>query len=177
MKIKLPYSNFTFDPNKSISNSFKGIDLDIEERESTDINSDKFVSFIKKIKFKYLIYSGKAGIIVNKKLLKACHGIIHIHGGYLPEYRSTTFYYSILNEFTLGATAILLNSKIDEGDYLLRKKIKPIKKINVDYLQDPILRATVLTRTIRKIKKFGVDKILCKQKAKVGKTYQVIHLY
>ena len=31
-KIKLPYSNFTFDPNKSISNSFKGIDLDIEEK-------------------------------------------------------------------------------------------------------------------------------------------------
>ena len=98
-----------------------------------------------------IIYSGPPGVLLTPKTLKMGK-FLHIHGGVLPEYRgSTAFYYSLLKEGTIGASALWLDEGIDTGAVIAIKTVQPTKNLEIDRLQDPLLRAELLVSVLREI--------------------------
>jgi len=175
-KASLSYSNIIFNPQISVAKSFEKFGVAVEEISIDNVNSREFVNLLDKYVFKYLIYSGKAGVIIKNDILNVCEGILHVHGGHLPEYRgSTTFYYSILDKFEIGASAIFLNSEIDEGRVIFRKKYTPINQVDIDYIQDPMVRANVLLESLKVLIGNHLDEVSLEQDKTLGNTYRVIH--
>lgn len=143
---------------------------------SCDINDDKVIELIAGAPCNTLVYSGYGGVLLCKKLLDTGKNFLHAHGGYLPAFRgSTTNYYSILTNNTVGASAILLTSEIDCGPVICRYSYVPPKnKIYFDYVYDSAIRARVLLKALEvwcKMGKWEFDSIdnTC------GYTYYVIH--
>ena len=119
------------------------------------INDKVNHSIIADLKQKYIIYSGAPGEIIGDDLLK-CKKFIHVHAGKLPEFRgSTTCYYSLLENSSIYASAMFLNSGIDCGDVLREdcyniEYILSLHSIDIDYYIEPVLRATTLVRLLKK---------------------------
>ncbi len=105
----------------------------------------------------FLIYSGFGAQIVRQPILDTCEQIVHIHSGWLPEYRgSTTLYYSWLNENRVGVSAILLDREIDHGKILIRKHFpSPPSGVDVDYRYDAEIRADVLHEILVSVRDQG----------------------
>ena len=172
----LPYSTTEFSPKISVESSFEKFGREIESISIDNVNSIEFIEMLKKFDCKYLIYSGKAGTIIKTDVLHACEGVLHVHGGYLPEYRgSTTFYYSILDKLEIGASAIFLNSEIDEGSIIYKQTYSPSKGVDVDYIQDPVVRADVLLGALNILMENDADTVVVPQDKMKGNTYRVIH--
>lgn len=141
-----------------------------------DINSESMMECIRGLPQTYLIYSGYGGAILKKPLFQLGKKYIHIHAGILPAYRgSTTAYYSILKEGYLGATAIFLNEKIDEGEMICQKKFAvPEEDIDIDYIYEPYIRAKVLIMALRMYVEYGKFDVAA-QSAEDAETYYIIH--
>jgi len=92
-----------------------------------------------------LVYSGYGGQLVPPVLLECCP-VLHVHSGWLPDYRgSTTLYYQILEQRQCAASALLLNETIDTGPVLARKVYPlPPAGLDVDYVYDNAIRADLL---------------------------------
>lgn len=171
-----PYSDFSFRPEQQVCDTFQDIRHINTELSHLDINSKSFREAVSKLDINRAVYSGRSGVLIASSTLKQFKEILHVHGGYLPDFRgSTTFYFSILSESAIGASAIILNSKIDHGNILYRQKFKPMSGINVDYVLDPIVRANVLVSTLNKLLTQKIEDIVLKQNTNSGSTYQVIH--
>ena len=110
--------------------------------DSGTVNSQEIINNIKFLNSKFIIYSGFGGEIVSERLLKTNVPFLHMHAGWLPDYRgSTTSYYSVLCDGFAGVSAILLSSKIDEGNVVARKRYSPpVEGSNWDYEYDSLLR-------------------------------------
>jgi len=110
-----------------------------------DVNKIK-LSSLRKIKDKnFNILSAYPGEIVNNnKLLKK--NLIHCHPGDLPNFKgSTTIYYSLILKKRICVTLFIMNSKIDSGKILFKKKFsipKNIRSIEENY--DSVIRAKTL---------------------------------
>ncbi|MEY8521434.1 formyltransferase family protein [Lachnospiraceae bacterium 38-10] len=145
--------------------------------ENKDINSEQIESVLKGLKQKYLIYSGYGGYILKPHLFRLDKKIIHIHAGILPQYRgSTTVYYSFLQERILGATAILLNEKIDEGEIITKELFEiPADAVNIDYVYEPYIRSEVLLKVIDQYLEWGGMILSQKQDERGAETYFIIH--
>ena len=100
---------------------------------------------------------------------------LHVHGGFLPDYKgSTTNYYSLIDENTIGASSIFLNEDIDSGPLLIRKKFKPPKdKMQLDHLYDSEARAEVLIETLRNYVESEIFET--NKNIENGETYFIIH--
>jgi len=96
-----------------------------------------------------LVYSGYGGQLVPPTLLQRCP-VLHIHSGWLPDYRgSTTIYYQILEQRQCAASALLLNETIDTGPVLARKVYPlPPAGLDVDYVYDNAIRADLLVEVL-----------------------------
>jgi len=167
---------YFFDPNLTLLETIKKFNLKYQYLGTDDINSKEAFNNIKKLAYKYIVYSGYGGIILKKHLFKINKKFIHVHGGILPEYKgSTTNYYSILEKNIYGATSLYLNSKIDSGEIIKRKIYKiesPLEEM--DYYYDNLLRSETLVETLKFIqlnKKYQMKKINNKK----GQTYYIIH--
>lgn len=114
--------------------------------ETDNINSSLMHSAIKELSPELIIYSGYGSQIVKSELLDLNIPFLHIHSGWLPEYKgSTTLYYSWINEQICGVSAIYLVKEIDNGPILLKKKYPPPPEgIDPDYIYDSAIRADVL---------------------------------
>ena len=113
---------------------------------------------------------------MQQRTLKQFNEVLHVHGGYLPNFRgSTTFYFSILTEGLIGASSIILNPEIDQGDVIVRRKFKPVSGIDIDYVLDPLVRANVLISTLHKLSSQQSKYTVLRQSKDSGTTYQVIH--
>ena len=169
---------FFFDIDEPIHYSLETANIPYIEIESKDINSEIMMCAIQNISAKYIIYSGYGGYILKSELFQLNKKFIHIHAGILPQYRgSTTVYYSYLDDKTMGATAIFLNEKIDEGEMILQEKFYLCNEEiipNVDYIYDPYIRSKVL---IKVLKKYSEEKCLTSkiQETKDANTYYIIH--
>jgi len=171
-----PYSGYSFRPEEKVGNTFRGIRQINREFTDVGINSRNFSEAAKKLGITKAVYSGRSGVLIAAGTLEQVTEIVHVHGGYLPEFRgSTTCYFSILAENTIGASSIVLNSDIDQGDVLIRQKFKPVSGINVDYVLDPLTRANVLISTLRTLLSHKRQDITLRQNPDIGVTYQVIH--
>ena len=98
------------------------------------------------------IYSGSGGAIIRDNILKTGKQFLHIHPGYLPDYKgSTTIYYSLLQEQSCGAAAILIDNNIDTGPLVIRRKFDPPEDWStIDHEYDPFIRSQVLSEVITK---------------------------
>ena len=96
-----------------------------------NINSDEIIKIIESRLEQVFIFSGYGGVLLEDRILDTGKKFLHVHGGYLPDYKgSTTNYYSLIDENTIGASAIFLTKEIDCGPILLRKKFLPPKSLN-----------------------------------------------
>jgi len=174
--ISVPFLDFDFDPQQEVRKTLGDDANHFDMSNLGGVNSPDFIENTRSLKSTVIIYSGAAGVLVSGDLIAACRGVIHVHGGYLPDYRgSTCNYYSILDDFTVGASAIFLNEDLDQGNIIARTKMSPIKGIDLDYVLDPLLRAYVLIQALDVIasKKTGGKALV--QNPTDGNTYQVIH--
>lgn len=96
-----------------------------------------------------MVYSGYGGQLVPAALLKR-YPVLHIHSGWLPDYRgSTTIYYQILEQRQCAASALLLDETIDTGPVVARKVYPlPPAGLDVDYVYDNAIRADLLVNVL-----------------------------
>ena len=116
---KYNYERF-FNIDICVDKLLEGKNVKIINLDTSDINSPIVVHSIQKLINKYIIFTG--GGILQKEILSLQKFFIHVHPGIIPEYRgSTCFYYSLLNNYSLGATAYIMNNKIDAGEIIFQK--------------------------------------------------------
>lgn len=165
-----------FDIDKPIIYSLEQADIPYILIGNKDINSDHMKEAIQGVEAKYLIYSGYGGYILKPHLFQLNKKYVHVHAGILPQYRgSTTVYYSYLQEKVIGATAIFLNEKIDEGEIIVQDTfLLPSEKVDIDYIYEPYVRSKVLLKAIDQYLKQGI--LPARQQRKEGaETYFIIH--
>ncbi|MCY4334694.1 MAG: hypothetical protein OXC60_08485 [Litoreibacter sp.] len=142
-----------------------------------DVNAPSTLEAVANLDAKLVIYSGIGGQIVSANLLDVAPPVLHMHSGWLPDYRgSTAFYYAILNGHLPSVSSILLDPGIDTGPVLMRQAYPmPYGGMNVDLLYDTAIRADMLCRTLPCLLSVdGVEPEL-EQEPAIGRTYYEIH--
>lgn len=167
-----------FIPDLSIALK-KNLDTHKWHYETIDVdhvNSSLINDYLLKISPRLVIYSGYGAQLVPGTLLNRGVPFLHLHSGWLPEYRgSTTLYYSWLNENSCAVSAILLDEKIDTGPIVERKKYPPpLKGIDPDHIYDPAIRADLLVTVLKDYTHNGKFAEVLPQPEK-GTVHYVIH--
>ena len=149
--------------------------IEFEQIETTNLHDSVVIKSINNRPESTFIYSGYGGVILRKELFLTGKKFLHVHGGYLPTYKgSTTNYYSLIVDNSIGASSIFLNEEIDSGPMLQRKNFPPPKdRTQIDHIYDSAARAKVLIETLRKYKNSG--RFQYKKDLKKGETYYIIH--
>lgn len=167
-----------FYPDLSIplKQSIKQKQWQFESIDCINVNNEMIRSVLLKLSPDLVIYSGYGSQLVKPFLLDTKIPFLHMHSGWLPEYKgSTTLYYSWIAEQNCAVSAIYLLPGIDEGPILLRKKYPlPPSGIDPDYIYDCSIRADLLIDIIGKIKK-DKKNIDAKPQNDTGSIYYVIH--
>ncbi len=141
---------------------------------AVDINDSTIYDAIKVLEPKLVIFSAYGSQMIGSTLLGVAP-FLHIHSGWLPDYRgSTIIYYSILKEGNCSASALLINEKLDAGKIIARKKYPmPLKGVNIDYVYDSIIRADLLVNVLKEYTKKG--KFSFETICGDGEQYFIIH--
>jgi methionyl-tRNA formyltransferase len=172
------YKNI-FLPNlsESVSTSCEQANIPIIRTTICDINSAEIMQHIKNLAPQVIIYSGMGGQIVSDTVLKLGPKFLHIHSGWLPQYRgSTTLYYTLLNGDLPGATALILDKTIDTGPVLEKRHYpRPPLEMNIDKLYDTAIRADLLIHVLEKYILTRNFQEIETQNSEEGSTYYVIH--
>ena len=170
------WSDAHFDSTQPIKVLLDELGISYEVSTSKDINDPTVVNIIRRRAETTFIYSGFGGALLRKNVLSTGKYFLHVHGGYLPDYKgSTTNYYSLIMENTLGASAIFLSEEIDSGPVLLRREFPPpANRQAIVHIYDSGARAKVLVETLKNyLKCSGWEFEL---PANVGgETYYIIH--
>lgn len=147
-----------------------------EISSNSDINSHEVLMKISNRPESVFIFSGFGGVILNDDMLDTGKRFLHVHGGYLPDYKgSTTNYYSLMNENLMGASSLFLNKEIDCGAVLLRRKFPPPEdRSEIDHIYDSEIRSKVLIETIKSYVEFGLFKFQLKNNIG-GETFYIVH--
>jgi len=191
-KQKVPVANSTpFGKASSTDDKIVLPDLEIPLVETVEQISDKFdivenyggikrsgiIEYLSTHRPKLVIYSGYGGELVPEEMLGLGIPFLHLHSGWLPEYRgSTTVYYSLLNDGNCGVTAILLKPEIDNGDIVARKRYPaPPSGVDIDHLYDNAIRADLLSEVLAGWMKNHEFEGFVEQDESESQTYYVIH--
>ncbi len=171
------WSESHFDPTQPIEVLLNESGIAHEFFESKDINDPLIVDILRRRPETTFIYSGFGGALLRKDVLSIGKHFLHVHGGYLPDFKgSTTNYYSLIAENALGASAIFLSEEIDCGPVLHRKKfLPPENRREIDHIYDSAARSKVLVETLQNYLKSG-DKWQFELPSNIGgETYYIIH--
>jgi methionyl-tRNA formyltransferase len=154
----------------------KNAGIEYEISPNSDINSNEVLTIISNRVEPVFIFSGFGGVLLGDDVLSSSKKFLHIHGGYLPDYKgSTTNYYSLINENTIGASSMFLTKEIDCGPVLLRKKFSPPKnRTEIDHIYDSEARAKVLIETLEYYVESGSFNFELENN-KGGETFYIIH--
>lgn len=141
-----------------------------------DVNDPAVVHAVAEAPVDILVYSGPGGQILRSELLGTGKRFLHVHAGLLPEFRgSTTIYYSLLERGDCGASAILLDERIDAGPIVASATYPPpADRTTIDHGYDPFIRADLLVRVLREYARHGSFRERV-QPAGAGETYYVMH--
>lgn len=166
---------FDFYPAKTASEILQQMKVPFAIAPTNDVNTSAFIEFIQKQNADVYIYSGIAGCILRSELLtQSGKKFIHAHGGDAPRYSgSTAFYYSILENNTIGATVFWMDEGLDTGDVITKVVAPAHKGAEIDRLQDPLIRAEAFVLALEQIKKDQHTAIEQDHNQRV--TYHVIH--
>lgn len=164
------------DPRGTVAERLTESGIPYESFDTLDPNEPQIVNAVAELDQSYLIYSGPGGTILESELLNTGPDFIHVHSGWLPEYRgSTTIYYSLLNGDGCGVSAFLMNENIDEGNILKREVYPPpTDPETIDLYCDPWIRAKLL---VDLIDQYDRNKEFSRmvQDSTAGETYHIIH--
>ena len=147
-----------------------------ESVSADNVNDTVIYEKIVKLKPLLIIYSGYGGQLVGKDLIQTGAPFLHMHSGWLPDYKgSTTLYYGWLEKNFCGVSAILLNENIDEGAIVARRKYPPPPRgVDPDYVYDSVIRADLLVTVLKTyVRSRGVLKTV--PQGNEGRVYFVIH--
>ena len=94
--------------------------------------------------------------ILSKNFINSFNGkIINIHPSLLPKYKGLNTHKKVIEnkEKYTGCTVHFVNSKLDDGKIILQKKIKVLKKDNVNSVKNRVLKEEHLLypRSIKKV--------------------------
>lgn len=143
---------------------------------SLDPNADCVVEAVAACKPSILIYSGPGGAILRRPILQAGKHFLHVHSGYLPDFRgSTTVYYSLLKEGSCGVTAFFLDERLDTGPVIRRRRCPPPEDYtSIDTYYDPFIRSELLVEVLQEYACKGKMPVEAQDSSK-GETYFIIH--
>jgi len=170
------WSEAHFDSTRPVRVLLDELAIPYEVLPSKDINEPAVVEALRRRTEPVFIYSGFGGALLRKEVLSTGKRFLHVHGGYLPDYKgSTTNYYSLIGEETIGASAIFLNEEIDCGPVLLRRKFPPpANRQAIDHIYDSGARAKVLVETLQRHQSSGGWEFELPDNVG-GETYYIIH--
>ncbi|QQG36313.1 MAG: hypothetical protein HYS17_00535 [Micavibrio aeruginosavorus] len=164
---------FKFCPNEPLRETLESLTVNPLQAPTADVNAEEFIHFIKDTPHLTYLFSGPAGCILRPPLLRTSgKRFIHAHGGDAPRYSgSTAFYYSILEGGDIGATVFWMDEGLDTGDVIYKIVAAPWQGMDIDRIQDPVIRAEAMVRAIAQ------DRKSPSQKQGHGNrvTYHVIH--
>ena len=165
------------DLSESFSSTCVKAGIRVRTTEASDVNSDEVLQALVETDAHLVIYSGIGGQIVRKRILEAGPRFLHMHAGWLPEYRgSTTVYYSLLNGDPPGVSAIFLDVSIDTGPILKRQTYPtPPSWMDVDLIYDGAIRADLLCQVMEQHQEQGTLVSKAVQDPDIGRIYYVIH--
>ena len=161
----------------ALARTLADCDVPVTCLDTRDINAPEVLEAVRQLAPRLVIFSGYGGQIVKPPLIELGIPLLHVHSGWLPEYRgSTTVYYSLLEEGTCAASAILLDTRIDTGPVLARKRYPaPPLGTDIDRRYDTAIRADLLLDVLRRYQASGELEVALQQDAEQGNTYYVIH--
>jgi methionyl-tRNA formyltransferase len=144
---------------------------------TNSVNEQECVRWLRREDADLVIFSGFGGELVKRELLIVGPPFLHMHAGWLPDYRgSTTVYYSLLEEGRIGVSAITLTEAIDSGPIVARKMYPPPPQgVDLDYCYDSAVRADLLVRVVRSYIDEGVLETLDISGNSLGCDYYIIH--
>jgi methionyl-tRNA formyltransferase len=174
---RIKQSIFVPDLSIPLLDSCRSRQWDITTLATESVNSPEILETLRDISPELVVYSGYGGEIVSSELLGLNAPFLHIHGGWLPDFRgSTTIYYSILQERNCAVSAILLSNEIDTGPVIAREAYPvPPAGVDVDYVYDSAIRADLLVKVLGEYASHGGWRTLSPQKIEEGRDYYVIH--
>ena len=142
-----------------------------------DVNAPEVCEAVRRRAPRLILFSGYSGQLIRSPLLELEVPLLHVHSGWLPDYRgSTTLYYSLLSERRCAATAIVLDAHIDTGPVVARKYYPaPPAGTDIDQCYDPAIRADLLREVLLRYQSTGVLPLESQQRHDQGSTFYVIH--
>ncbi|MEH6834033.1 MULTISPECIES: formyltransferase family protein [Falsihalocynthiibacter] len=148
----------------------------VQDLSAQSISDQSIRDRLTELQPKLVIYSGFGGELVPGDLCKNWK-FLHLHSGYLPEYRgSTTCYYSLLAENRCGVSAIYLSPDIDTGDIVAKEHYAPpTREIDIDYIYDSAIRADLLVKVLKNYAASDGNLKTVEQDDTEGQTFYVIH--
>lgn len=170
------WSESYFDPSIPLIPWVSRLGIDFNVVESQDINSPEVVNAISRSSPSVLIYSGYGGQLLRKEIMETGKKFLHVHGGYLPDFKgSTTQYYQLLADGSLGASSLFLTAEVDSGPVLSRQRFSaPADRAQIDHRFDNAARARVLVDTLKAHQATGQWKFSVPENRE-GSVYYVIH--
>lgn len=164
------------DPTEALETTLEKLGCPVRFLAEGSVSSPALAEALAELAPELAIYSGYGGEIVPAALCRS-YRFLHVHGGWLPDYRgSTTQYYSLLRENSCGASALLLSPSIDTGPVVMRRRYPPPPPgVDIDHLYDSALRADLLVRVLERWADQGPELELFEQDPGQGRTYFVVH--
>jgi methionyl-tRNA formyltransferase len=149
----------------------------VDVLRTNSVNDPDCIRWLTEQAAQLVIFSGFGGELVENSVLDIGVPLLHMHAGWLPEYRgSTTIYYSLLKEDTVGVSAIILTESIDSGPIVARKAYPPPPVgIDLDYCYDSAVRADLLVRVISNFLENGELERPPVESDSTGCDYYIIH--
>ncbi len=165
------------DHGESIAATCGGAGIPVQACAAGSVNEEEAGGILRALAPRVLIYSGAGGQIVSASVLGLGFPFLHVHSGYLPDYRgSTTLYYALLNGDAPGVTAIVLDRTIDTGPVIARRTYpRPPQGMDIDQVFDPAIRADLLVHVVADFSRRGALEPIEMQDPAVGVSYYVIH--
>lgn len=170
------WSEADFDATEPLVETLERAGILARTLNRNDINAPDVIAEIAACRETVFIYSGYGGTLLGPELLATGKRFLHVHGGYLPDFKgSTTNYYSLLVDDTLGASSLFLSSEIDSGPVLRRSKFPPPPdRRAIDHVFDAAARSKVLVETLRDYAVSGEWRFALTENVG-GRTYFIIH--
>ena len=169
-----PGNRFRYSPGEPARETTRKMGWTEVELPHGDINNSLVVEKIRSVSVDVLVYSGKSRALLDHPILATGKSFLHVHGGYLPDYRAATgFYFGLLDTGKLGESAIWLDSGVDTGPLIARRWYDPNPEYEMDHIFEPLARADLLADVL--LERCVTGRFAELEDNRQGESYFVIH--